>query len=156
MHELSRLFPMTNLKKKHFFLTDYAPIPELTPHLLSCPLSIANVNYFKTPYIFLLQTVCIKEPLNSRMTSILFSPSSPAVDGLDCISQDLVPYLATIWINKSFLSERLSAMDVFCLTIFFTKIGTRRDGQSKQIYYHKQNKAIKGLQSPLYKKELHR
>lgn len=47
---------------------------------------------------------------------MLSSPSSSAAAGLDCTYQDLVLFLASIWLNKFFLLERLSAVEVFCLT----------------------------------------
>ena len=39
-------------------------------------------------------------------------PTSPADVGSHCTSQDLVLFLATIWLNKRFLPQKLSAMKV--------------------------------------------
>lgn len=91
---------------QYFFLTDCAHIPELYL-LYPPPPSIANVYSFKTTYIFLFQTHCIRVPSIPGRQTCLSSPPSPTSGGLVCMLQDLAVFLASVCLNKPFLSEKL-------------------------------------------------
>lgn len=94
----------------------YAPIPELSPlHLPHPYLTTANVNSFKTAYIFLLQTHCIKQPCQSNPRAAATSVFSTQPCCWWCRPQ--APYLvltrASILLSKLFLSEKLLALKGF-------------------------------------------
>lgn len=58
-----------------------------------------------------------KRAVNIRTVNMLPSLSSPAAPGLDCMPQDLVLFLANIWLNKLFLLGNLSAMKVIFVVV---------------------------------------
>lgn len=56
------------------------------------------------------------------MQMTVSSPSSPAAGGLDCMPQDLVRFLASIWLSKTIHSEKLLTRKAFCLTLLMAAI----------------------------------
>lgn len=77
---------------KHFFLMDFAPVWTRPPHLISSPLSVANVNYYRTTYIFLPQNVMYKSAPQLRAGGhVAFSTGAAATAaGLDFMPRNLV------------------------------------------------------------------
>lgn len=95
-----------------YFFTDCAPSLEMPPthtfHFYAPTLSIASVNFSKQ-----LTSLCKRVPSALGWQTCLSFLSSPAAGGnLDCRSQDLVLFLASIWLRKPFLSEIISAVKV--------------------------------------------
>lgn len=67
MNELSDYCPQAIHKQQIILSLDHTPIPKVAQlHLFKLPLSMANVNYFKITYIFLLQTHCKTKPHQSQ------------------------------------------------------------------------------------------
>lgn len=111
LHPVHTLLPTINPKAVNTSSLPYT-YPRTSPASpIPTPLSIANVNPFKTTYSFLLQNCCIKEPHQSQ-NGILVFPTSPADGGLNCMSQKLVVFLPSLLLNKSFLSEKLSTSKI--------------------------------------------
>ena len=72
------------------------------------PLSVANENSSKKTDMFLLPTYCMKEPCRPQASGDVCLLPLALLLGvhLDCMSQDLVLFLDSIWLNKPFLSGK--------------------------------------------------
>ena len=109
----------------YFFLMDYSPILEFSPHHLFFlpPLYIVNVNSFKTTLIFPPPIHFIKEPhqpQDGRHVCLLHPVSSAG--GLDCIPQNVVFYWSCGSITL--LSGQTVGLEGFCLIYLYVSAWT--------------------------------
>lgn len=108
----------------------YVPRLPVLPYTCSRPAPLHLVHPFKTSYIILLQTHCIKEPSGPRITDV--SPSTlPCCWCFGWYVPEPGPFLATLWLRKPFLSEMLSDAKVFCLTVTKALLHFQKD-----LYYY--------------------
>lgn len=95
-----------------------APVPELPLlHLLPPPLSMANVNSFKTSYIFLLQNslyIRVHQSQDGRHVCLFYLVLWGWWFRLHAPGPG--PLSGSMWLDRPFLSEQPSNLKGFCLT----------------------------------------
>lgn len=102
--------PQPIQSSKHVFLTDHEPIPELP---FSRPLYLQPMQILsKQGTSFFPKLIHKRAPSAPEQWMCL--SSSSITGGLDRMSQDLVLFLVSIWLNKSCLLGELLASKVFC------------------------------------------
>lgn len=56
-----------------------------------------------------------KSPVSFKTAAVMSSPSSSADDDFYCMPQDLILFMASIWLNKIILSKKFVAVKGFIL-----------------------------------------
>lgn len=120
-----------NQRSTYFFPPGSAPVPEPAPlQLLPPPGSAANANSFKATDISLPHTVDMKKPVGSRTASAC-PPHQPW--GCRCRphAPGPGPCLASVWLNKPLLSEKLSVTNIFGVTLLSLPTQVSHSGQGR-------------------------
>lgn len=106
------VWPSTNVKGQMFpyGLCTYSRASPDSPSPV--PFNYRQCKRVQNKLLFFFQPVCIKQSVSPRTANMVPLPSGPEIGGLDD-APGPGPFLASIWLSKSFLSEKLLFVKVF-------------------------------------------